>query len=300
MSTSPSSRLSSLQLPGPSGLLGSNVFHGHGRSNSDQGTDYSAKVSDFEAADSGSVDDGRRNPVVMGEESDEGDSSDFTAQVSDQSSSGTDVDSESEASSYSGLESESLQSVGKQIVPHSVTNVFLTQGKRVCEAQPPDLSSASKPSLIKAAECGDTPLVMKMISKGCDLDGVDSNGRTALHMACSLGRLEIVKLLVKGGANVDAASTAGQTPLHEACVNGRYAVLQEMISEVVDLDMVDNNGLSAAHYCAMNGEVKCLSLLCNQVCLSMSIIMQIHSTINSHVCTHKRFHTFFGMTYHYY
>lgn len=68
-----------------------------------------------------------------------------------------------------------------------------------------------------------------------------------------------------GGANADAVSAAGQTPLHEECINGRYAVLQEMMSEVIDLDMVDANGLSAAHYCAMNGEVKCLTLLCNQV-----------------------------------
>lgn len=198
-----------------------------------------------------------RSAVISREGSDCGNSETLSVQDSDKSSSDTEVESES---CYSGYGVEKQENV---ILP-VVSNVFLTQGKKVHEPLE-CYSTSSETSLIQATKSGDISLVMKLITNECDLDATDPNHRTALHLACSLGRLEIVRLLVEGGANVDASSASGQTPLHEACINGRYAVLQEMLSEVVDLDMVDSNGLSAAHYCAMNGEVKCLSLLCNQV-----------------------------------
>ncbi len=238
---SSSSRPSCFKLP-----LSDKHYHG---SNSDHGTSYSAKVSDF---DVGSVRSRLSPGLVSGEEN-------FSAQVSDQLSSDTEVESEgslSESCCYSDTESEQ-----SGIRPsNGDSRVFLTQGKEDAHD-----AKSSECGLVQAARNGDVPLVKKLISKGCDLDTMESNRRTPLHTACSLGRLEIVRLLVENGANVDASSITGQTPLHEACINGRYAVLQEMISEVVDLDMVDVNGLSAAHYCAMNGEVKCLTLLCNQV-----------------------------------
>lgn len=248
------SRSPAFQLPL---VLGDNYYHGAGGSSDHN---YSAKVSDFEAVDSVSARSSCRSPGL------EGDSDSFSGIVSDQFSSDTEVEQEkSESESYSYSEHESgLESDERQFD----REVFLTQGKsKIDEAD--DLAEVSESNLIQATRDGDIPLVKRLIANGCSLDAVDSNRRTALHVACSLGRLEIARILVEGGANVDAASIQGQTPLHEACVNGRYDVLQELISEVVDLDMVDANGLSAAHYCAMNGEVKCLSLLCNQVCMAM-------------------------------
>lgn len=212
---------------------------------------------------------GCRSIVVSGEGSGDESSEDFSAQVSDDSSSHTETEfdeSASEASSYSGVESESVSERGQGAILPLVANIFLTEGKRIDDSQDRfSKVSDSGPNLIQATKNGDVSLVRKLITKGCNLEATDSNRRTALHLACSLGRLEIVRLLVEGRANVDASSVTGQTPLHEACINGRYGILQEMLSEVADLDMVDSNGLSAAHYCAMNGEVKCLTLLCNQV-----------------------------------
>ena len=222
------------------------------------------KVSDFEAADSGSVCRSGQSPVV----SSDNDSAKLSPNVSDQSDSEKEVEldesSESETSSYSETGFELSSSKRGHGISTSSAQVFLTQVKSV-GGETNSFSIKSEPDLIKATKSGDVLLVKKLIEEGYDLDVTDSSSRTALHIACSFGRLEIVELLIEGGANVDASSASGQTPLHEACIGGRYAVVQELISEAIDLGMVDANGLSAAHYCAMNNEVKCLTLLCNQV-----------------------------------
>lgn len=246
----------------------------HGCSDSDLG---SAKVSDFELADSrsGSVQNDVNKYGISPTFSEEG-SDQYSAQVSDQSSTDIeddggvreveddDEEEEEEEDLCSELESQLSISGRDPNLPSSlVPDFFLTQGKQ--EAQAKVKKSGS--DLIQAARTGDINAVKTLTasSSWCNLNAVDSNGRTALHIACSFGRLEIMQLLVEAGANVDICSSSGQTPLHEACISGRYEILQEMLSEVADLDMVDNNGLSAAHYCALNGEVTCLSLLCNQV-----------------------------------
>lgn len=236
---------------------------------------YSAKVSDFEAAESGSVGSGCRSIVVGGEES-EGDTSEgFSVEVSSDDESNSQTETESDTHSRMELESYVDDRDHDAAKVPLAPNIFLTQGKTFDEPEDShSKTSDSELSLIQATKNGDIPLIRKLITKGCNLEATDSNHRTALHLACSLGRLQIVRLLVEGGANVDASSVAGQTPLHEACISGRYEVLEEMLSEVADLDMVDCNGLSAAHYCAMNGEVKCLTLLCNQVrnfCLHLKL-----------------------------
>jgi hypothetical protein len=241
--------------------LGDKYYHGHGGSQSDH--NYSAKVSDLEMLDSGSIRSSHRNIALAGWDS-SASNSDISAQLSDP---GTEVESEVEVASestYSELESglEEYSHTTSRPDLETKHDVFLTEGKvDMCGT----VDFSQETGLIQATKNGDIPLTKSLIEKGCDLDATDSNRRTALHVASSLGRLEIVRLLVQGGANVDAPSIQGQTLLHEACINGRHTIMQELSSEVVDLDMVDAKGLSAAHYCAMNGEVKCLSLLCNQV-----------------------------------
>ena len=109
-------------------------------------------------------------------------------------------------------------------------------------------------------------LIKQFMKDRTNLSATDSNKRTALHVACSLGHLETVKILVAAGSNVDARSAIGQTALHEACKGGHYDVVQELLSKVSDLDSVDSNGLSAAHFCCLNGEIECLTLLCDHGC----------------------------------
>lgn len=125
----------------------------YGRSDSDQGTNYSAKVSDFEAADS---------ETFSGGEISDDNSDNFSARIS---SSNTEVElteSDSEADSYSGMESE-YSSTGDMIQP--MADVFITEGRQD-NSESQKLSVASEPRLVQAAKSGDISLIKKLIAEG--------------------------------------------------------------------------------------------------------------------------------------
>jgi ankyrin repeat protein len=67
-------------------------------------------------------------------------------------------------------------------------------------------SSASDPE--NAKQC-----FQLLLGAGCDLDAVDSHGKTPLHYSATRD-YEISKLLVENGANIMAKDNLGNTPLH--------------------------------------------------------------------------------------
>ena len=57
-----------------------------------------------------------------------------------------------------------------------------------------------------------------------NVDGKDSSGRTALHLACSEGHVKVCRLLLNFGANIEAVSADKTTPLHYAILHGHSEV----------------------------------------------------------------------------
>lgn len=57
--------------------------------------------------------------------------------------------------------------------------------------------------------------------KGCELDAVDTAGRTALWRACAGGHTCAVRLLLEAGADPMVADRKGRTPLQVAELRGR-------------------------------------------------------------------------------
>ena len=251
-----------------------------GNSSSESDSTFSAKVSDFGATSS--IEDDKNfsqlSPQFQGSASASG--SDIISR-DDLSSIGS-----KSGSSISATESSltSIQSAGYEPVspPSGLANlgIFLTQDRiglgdsdtrqqkltTIVPSQEDGAGTDSRPGLIQAAKSGDIDLAKKLLEeRGRNLNVRDSNGRTALNIACSFGRLEMIQMFIEAGMDVDMCSNMGQTPLHEACRGGHYEILRELITKVSDLDAVDSNGLSAAHYCALNGETDCLDLLGEQV-----------------------------------
>lgn len=199
---------------------------------SDSETDFSAKVSDFEA---------------------QGESNSHSSDTSE-----TDLDLIELESKHEGKPKESGSELGG-LSPVSPASEGWQGSVRK------SLTADSK-SLFQAVQNGNLSLINHFMKDRSNLSTTDSNRRTALHVACSLGHLETVKILLAAGSNVDSRSAIGQTALHEACKGGHYDVVQELLSKVSDLDSVDSNGLSAAHFCCLNGEIECLTLLCDHGC----------------------------------
>ncbi|MBA0857999.1 hypothetical protein Goshw_019975 [Gossypium schwendimanii] len=71
---------------------------------------------------------------------------------------------------------------------------------------------------------GDTKGVEDLLNEGMDVDGIDLDGRTALHVAACEGHVEVVKLLLSRNANIDARDRWGSTAAADAKYYGNLDV----------------------------------------------------------------------------
>ena len=60
-------------------------------------------------------------------------------------------------------------------------------------------------------------LIEVLLGQGVDVNVVDKDHETPLHIASSFGKLKIAQLLLTHGAKADAENVQGQTPLHIVC-----------------------------------------------------------------------------------
>lgn len=70
------------------------------------------------------------------------------------------------------------------------------------------------PLLHHAVACGEAGLVANLFEFGADLEGVDNNGRTLLHVACERGHRELADFLISKGIKASIADATGTFPLH--------------------------------------------------------------------------------------
>jgi len=81
-------------------------------------------------------------------------------------------------------------------------------------------------------EKNDIDEVRRLLKKDPDsAEGVDYDGRNALHIAASEGSLEVVKILIDAGSGVNAVDRWKSTPLHEALQNSHDEVAEYIRSK---------------------------------------------------------------------
>ena len=64
-----------------------------------------------------------------------------------------------------------------------------------------------------------------------EVNAMDLNGNTPLHMACSNGHVEPARLLLQSRANHLFKNLRGEIPLHLACKWGSEAIVELLIQE---------------------------------------------------------------------
>lgn len=69
---------------------------------------------------------------------------------------------------------------------------------------------------------GNEQLVHRLIHSGANINLVDNDEQTALHIAAANGNVKVADLLIKNGANVSSVDNYGWTALHIASENGFY------------------------------------------------------------------------------
>ncbi|KNC56103.1 uncharacterized protein AMSG_02116 [Thecamonas trahens ATCC 50062] len=84
-----------------------------------------------------------------------------------------------------------------------------------------------------------------------DVNSVDHEGSTALHIAALLGRSAIVELLVAHpDIQLDVCDSSGWTPLHMSTVGGHAATVETLLVAGSDLFIRTHEGSSVLDYCA--------------------------------------------------
>ena len=77
---------------------------------------------------------------------------------------------------------------------------------------------------------------------GVDLDTINSDNLTLLHVLADLGKSTYVKLVIDKIKNVDPYDSSGKTPLHRACANSNLKTAQILIQHGANVNAHTKNG----------------------------------------------------------
>ncbi|XP_050434719.1 85/88 kDa calcium-independent phospholipase A2 [Adelges cooleyi] len=122
------------------------------------------------------------------------------------------------------------------------------------------LQDNHKKLFVEDMKFGGTPLhwsssrevIDSLISNNCDLNALNFDKRTALHIMVLRNRFDCVMGLLCHGANLNIADGEGNTPLHLAVKNNLIPIIHALIVFEADVNYINNLGLTARHIAATN------------------------------------------------
>ncbi|PLY16710.1 MAG: ankyrin repeat domain-containing protein [Sedimenticola sp.] len=93
--------------------------------------------------------------------------------------------------------------------------------------------------LYPAVHREDIDQIERHIYWGADINQIDVDGETPLHIASAAGSYVVVKLLLKNGADVNLKDNKGQTALFNAVMAGKTEVAELLIKQGAEFDAND-------------------------------------------------------------
>ncbi|KAL0381713.1 UNVERIFIED_CONTAM: Ankyrin repeat domain-containing protein, chloroplastic [Sesamum angustifolium] len=86
-----------------------------------------------------------------------------------------------------------------------------------------------------------------LLEQSYDINLVDKDGLTALHLAVIGKREAVISHLLRKGANTEVKDKDGATPLHYAAQVGALQTVKLLIKYKVDVNVADNEGWTPLH-----------------------------------------------------
>ncbi|KAG6446584.1 hypothetical protein O3G_MSEX004519 [Manduca sexta] len=138
-------------------------------------------------------------------------------------------------------------------------DVNLSAAKRSTSVLPGivgDILQDNQPKLYQQdMKHGGTPLhwaisrevIEALVDKNCDINALNFDGRTALHIMVLRGRLECAIALLSRGAEHSLCDNELNTPLHLAVKQSNIAIVQALVVFGADLEAKNNMGYTARH-----------------------------------------------------
>ncbi|XP_076588911.1 ankyrin repeat domain-containing protein 26 isoform X2 [Chaetodon auriga] len=101
----------------------------------------------------------------------------------------------------------------------------------------------------KAASVGDLAK-LKQLAKKNDINQLDKENRTALHIACANGHVEVVQFLLEGKAKLNLCDNQNRSALMKAVQCQHERCVSILLENHADPNLVDINGNTALHLAA--------------------------------------------------
>lgn len=95
-----------------------------------------------------------------------------------------------------------------------------------------------------AAERGYTDVMYSLIKAGADINAMDNNNNTALHYCAIGGSANACSLLLSEGSNVKAQNIDQATALHIAVWKGNHELVRRLLNYNDSFEITDNSGRS--------------------------------------------------------
>ncbi|KAG8599093.1 hypothetical protein GDO81_002875 [Engystomops pustulosus] len=121
--------------------------------------------------------------------------------------------------------------------------------------------------LLQAVDHGELDKVSALLAKkGVVATKLDSEGKTAFHLAAIKGNAECLRLMLAQGADVAAQDLSGHSVLHLAVKHNHVDCIKRLLQAKCPTECTDNLGRTCVHYAAVSGSVPALQLLCDHKC----------------------------------
>ncbi|KAG7476688.1 hypothetical protein MATL_G00085560 [Megalops atlanticus] len=121
--------------------------------------------------------------------------------------------------------------------------------------------------LLSAVEHGEADKVTSLLTKkGASAVKLDSEGRSALHVAATRGQAECLAVILAHGADASLMDASGFSALHLAAKNNHQECAKKLIQSKCVIDALDSSGKTALHHAAASGSVVIVQLLCEHKC----------------------------------
>jgi len=115
-----------------------------------------------------------------------------------------------------------------------------------------------------ACDLGYSPdLIRLIIKKGADVNGLNEEQKTPLHVACRNGGFNITRALLKAGADANARDKDDQTPLRDVCGQGHSGIARLLLAAGADINATDSNGWAPLYVACFHGHTDTVYLLLN-------------------------------------